>query len=109
MPEAPRLTKDQQRATFAYGQVGQVARLEATAQDNYKTAVRALGANILRSGLSAALADLQRRKDRAKALREHLAEANVPGLAGAGEADLFQRRFKHCFLIRVGRVKSDRA
>jgi hypothetical protein len=39
-----------------------VAEVARDRRDDYKTAVRALGANILRSGLSAALADLKRRK-----------------------------------------------
>jgi CRISPR-associated protein Cmr5 len=52
-------TKDQERARRAYERVAEVARDK---RDDYKTAVRALGANILRSGLSAALADLKRRK-----------------------------------------------
>jgi len=52
-------TKEQERARLAYERVAEVARDK---RDDYKTAVRALGANILRSGLSAALADLKRRK-----------------------------------------------
>jgi CRISPR-associated protein Cmr5 len=59
MPNGTRLTKDQQRANWAYKRAAEVARDK---RDEYKTAVRALGADILRSGLSAALADLKRRK-----------------------------------------------
>jgi len=107
MPNGTRLTRDQQRARHAYDQVGVMwsaynrtpkgddeARLRARKKcDNYEIAVKALGANILRSGLSAALADLMRRGDRAKDLREHIAIAasELPGLTGAGEADLFRR------------------
>jgi CRISPR-associated protein Cmr5 len=52
-------TKDQERARLAYERAAAVAHGK---RHEYKTAVRALGANVLRSGLSAALADLKRRK-----------------------------------------------
>jgi CRISPR-associated protein Cmr5 len=53
-------------------------------QPDYKIAVNDLGAHILRNGLSAALAGLERQKDgRGKRLLEHLATARVPGLVGA--------------------------
>jgi CRISPR-associated protein Cmr5 len=89
-----RFTKDQERARRAYRQVQRLwnacadARragdkaAEATARkacDEYDTAVKALGANILRSGLAAAVAELMRRK--ADTLREHLANSAIPGFA----------------------------
>lgn len=52
-------TRDQRLAFFAYQKVGEVKG----ERDEYKTAVSDFGANILRSGLVAALATLVRRKD----------------------------------------------
>lgn len=59
--------------------------------EDYEIAVKALGPNILRSGLSAALADLMRRKDKANKLREHIANSAIPGLQDVSEDDLFAR------------------
>lgn len=50
-----------------------------------------LGATILRSGLSAALAGVERRGDRGCLVLEHLASAEVPGLEGATAADFARR------------------
>jgi CRISPR-associated protein Cmr5 len=91
-----RLTRDQQRAGRAYQQVGELWKASSTEKawkgcEDYQIAVKALGANILKSGLSAALADLMRRKDAAKKLREHLAASQIPGLANVDERDLFSR------------------
>src|SRR5262245_52983522 len=100
MSNGTRLNKDQQRASRAYGQVGtlwnaydRTPEADKNEKQNtkkscedYEIAVKALGANILRSGLSAALADLMRRKGRAQKLREHIAASQIPGLDGAGEA-----------------------
>jgi CRISPR-associated protein Cmr5 len=97
------LTRDQQRASRAYAQVDVLwkaysepenANARQSAQktcEDYEIAVKALGANILRSGLSAALADLMRRKEGAKKLREHLAASQIPGLANATENDVFRK------------------
>lgn len=121
MPNGLRLTKDQQRAARAYGQVDilwqayKAARKEAEehsadkdsrsykdaaqterkakdACEEYRTAVRSLGTNILRSGLSAAMTDLMRRKEKAQKLRENIAESQIPHLAigGGRQSDLFQ-------------------
>ncbi len=98
-------TKDQLRASYAYEKVGALWRAYSDADvsdrkkakrncEDYETAVKALGANILRSGLSAALADLMRRKDGAKELRKHLADSQIsqiPGLENVTERDLFSR------------------
>jgi CRISPR-associated protein Cmr5 len=93
-----RFTKDQERARNAYRLVHPlwIAYLEArntgdkTAAakagkdcDDYEIAVKALGANILRSGLTAALAELMRRK--ANKVLEHLAYFPIPGLRPANE------------------------
>ncbi|MBX3230651.1 MAG: type III-B CRISPR module-associated protein Cmr5 [Labilithrix sp.] len=79
--------RDQQRALHAYNAVAAVQRGQ---QADYVIAVNDLGANILRSGLCAAIASLQRR-DRGNVLLGHLANAGVPGLEGATARDLAQR------------------
>uniref|UniRef100_E6Q6Q9 CRISPR type III-B/RAMP module-associated protein Cmr5 n=1 Tax=mine drainage metagenome TaxID=410659 RepID=E6Q6Q9_9ZZZZ len=62
-------TRDQRLAFFAYQKVGEIK----DERDEYKTAVSDFGANILRSGLSAALATLMRRKDQgAERVRKHI-------------------------------------
>jgi CRISPR-associated protein Cmr5 len=87
MPNGPRLTKDQQRARDAYLLVSAIPN---DARDDYKVAVKALGANILRSGLSAAFADPMRRK--ASNVLEHLASFDIPGFGAETEgANLFQK------------------
>jgi len=82
------LLRDQQRALFAYAAVGEVPERQ---MDHYKIAVNDLGANILRGGLCAAIAAVQRLKEKGSLLLEHLANANVPGLAGATREDLARR------------------
>jgi CRISPR-associated protein Cmr5 len=103
MPNGPRLTKDQQRACRAYERVGALrSAYERTPKDSkerqkakktceeYEIAVKALGANILRSGLSTAFADLMRRK--ASNVLEHLASFDIPGFGAETEgANLFQK------------------
>ncbi|HVA63078.1 MAG TPA: type III-B CRISPR module-associated protein Cmr5 [Terriglobales bacterium] len=71
------LRSDQRRALLAYQAVGAVP---AAGRKDYKIAVNDLGANILRSGLCAALAALQRREGSGEVLLEHLAGAGIPGL-----------------------------
>jgi hypothetical protein len=58
-------------------------------EKDYEIVVNDLGANILRSGLCAATAAVQRLGDRGNVLLDHLASAGVPGLEGA--AARFQR------------------
>jgi CRISPR-associated protein Cmr5 len=53
--------------------------------------VNDLGANILRSGLCAAIAAVQRLGDRGALLLDHLAAAGVPGIDGATGKDLARR------------------
>lgn len=80
--------RDQQRALHAYDAV---ATVQCGQQKDYKIAVNDLGANILRSGLCAAIASVQRLGTRGNVLLDHLANANVPGLEGATAQDLAQR------------------
>lgn len=87
MPEAEvrrrNVLRDQQRALFAYDAVGGVPS-SGKSREAYKSAVFALGTNILRSGLCAAIASVQRlNDDGGRILIRHLANASVPGLAGA--------------------------
>lgn len=78
-----RFTRDQQRALHAYDAVASVPQAK---QKDYKIAVNDFGVNVLRSGLCAALASVQRLNGqndrRGDILLEHLAAANVPGLQG---------------------------
>lgn len=82
------LLRDQRRALHAYDSVGQVPREQ---QEDYKIAVNDLGANILRSGLCAAIAAVQRLGSRGELLLGHLATAGVPGLEGVAAKDLAKR------------------
>jgi CRISPR-associated protein Cmr5 len=83
------LLRDQQRALHAYESVGKVP---PEGREAYKILVNDFAAAILRSGLSAALAGLQRKKSAATPLLEHIASAGirVPGLAGANARDFAQ-------------------
>jgi CRISPR-associated protein Cmr5 len=82
------LLRDQQRALHAYEAAGKVGKDQ---RDDYKVAVNNLGANILRSGLCAALAAVQRLGKRGELLLGHLATAGVPGLEGTAAGDLARR------------------
>lgn len=84
------LLRDQQRAIHAYEAVAKVPK---ALQDDYKIAVNDLGANILRSGLCAAIAAVQRLGERGTLLFDHLASAGVPGLEGV-TADHFAKRVR---------------
>ncbi len=86
-PKRP-VWRDQQRALHAYEVVGNVQMAQ---QKDYKIAVNDLGANILRSGLCAALASVQRLGNRSDLLLAHLAAAGVPGLEGATARDIAKR------------------
>lgn len=79
------LLRDQQRALHAYEAVSRVTQGE---QKDYKIAVNDLGANILRSGLCAALASLQRIGPRGDILLGHLASAGIPSLEKATAQNL---------------------
>lgn len=82
------MLRDQQRALHAYDSVAKVQREQ---QKDYKIAVNDLGANILRSGLCAAIASVQRLGNRGDVLLWHLASAGVPGLEHATAQNLAER------------------
>jgi CRISPR-associated protein Cmr5 len=82
------LLRDQQRALHVYSVVATVQRAQ---QKDYQIAVNDLGASILRSGLCAAIASVQRLGNRGDVLLGHLASAGVPGLKGATAQSLAQR------------------
>lgn len=90
-PSKP-LLRDQQRALHAYDAVAEV---QQELREGYEIAVKDLCANILRSGLCAALAAVQRLNSgdtrRGDILLGHLASAGVPGLEGATAQNLAQR------------------
>lgn len=74
----PILLRDQQRAIYAYKAVESLAKESIR---DYKVIVGDLGANILRVGLSAALAAVERGGERrSNWLLGHLADANITGL-----------------------------
>ena len=82
-----RFTKDQERARRAYERAAAVTN---DRRKDYKIAVVAFGANILRSGLSAALADLIRRK--ACGVLADIVRFDIPGLEPVPNGDpLFMR------------------
>ncbi|MCL6607021.1 MAG: type III-B CRISPR module-associated protein Cmr5 [Geminicoccaceae bacterium] len=72
--------RDQERARFAYERVAAVPPAE---RDDYENAVLGLGADILRVGLVAALAAVQRLEKRGARLLDDLAAAKIPGLEAA--------------------------
>lgn len=85
---AGHVLRDQRRAFHAYEAVANVPQAQ---QKDYKVAVKDLGANILQSGLCAALASVQRLGQRGELLLEHLASASVSGLEGASAQDIAKR------------------
>ena len=80
--------RDQERARFAYERVAAVPQAE---RDDYENAVLGLGADILRVGLLAALAAVQRLEKRGERLLDDLAKANIPGLEAKDGAQLVER------------------
>jgi CRISPR-associated protein Cmr5 len=61
-------------------------------RSDYKISVNDLGTNIMRSGLAAAIAFLQRRKDNAaKQFIDDLGEAGIPGLVDTNRDTLPER------------------
>jgi len=81
------LRRDQRRALHAYHCVGSVPEPQ---RGEYKIAVNDLGATILRSGLCAAIAAVQRR-DQEHPLLRHLVAAGVPGLEGVEASGVARR------------------
>ena len=90
-PSGPVVLRDQERARFAYERV---AAVEQAKRKDYENAVLGLGADILRVGLLAALAAVQRLGDRGKPLLDDLAKANIPGLEAKDGAQLVERARK---------------
>lgn len=90
MPDAHRqpLLRDQRRALHAYEAVGTVPKAQ---QKDYEIAVNDLVANILRSGLCASIAAVQRLGNRGDLLLGHIAAAGVPGLEDAAANDVARR------------------
>lgn len=82
------ILRDQRRALHAYEVVASVSQ---DGRKDYRIAVNDLGANILRSGLCAALAAVQRREHPGHVLLEHLASAGVLALEGVRAGDLARR------------------
>jgi CRISPR-associated protein Cmr5 len=82
------LLRDQYRALHAYEAVASVPPAHRA---DYKIAVNDLGATILRNGLCAALAAIQRRGSGRELLFDHLASASVPGLEGTTASELARR------------------
>lgn len=76
----PVVLRDQARARFAYARVAAVPESE---RKDYENAVLALGADISRVGLLAALAAVQRLEKRGERLLADLAQAAIPGLSAA--------------------------
>lgn len=83
------ITRDQQRAKWAYQAVGEVPDDK---RDNYSNAVKNLGSHILQSGLCAALAELERIKDRGgQDVLDHLAGAGISHLEKPSVDNLHQK------------------
>ncbi len=80
--------RDQARARFAYERVEAVPGAE---RKDYQNAVLALGAGILRVGLLAALAEVQRTGDRGQRLLDDLARAKIPDLTCRDGSELVRK------------------
>jgi CRISPR-associated protein Cmr5 len=74
------LLRDQVRALHAYGAVAAVPDGD---RESYEVAANAFVATLLRGGLAAAMAAIERLNSRGALLLQHLAEAGVPGLERA--------------------------
>lgn len=87
--ESTALLRDQRRALYAYDVVNHVPEEK---RKDYEIAVNDLPAHILRGGLCAALAELEREKDgRGGLMLDHIARARIPGLGGATRDDVADR------------------
>lgn len=84
----PVVLRDQARARFAYARVAAVPESE---RKDYENAVLALGADILRVGLLAALAAVQRLDKRGERLLADLARAAIPGLSAEDGKSLVEK------------------
>lgn len=100
-----KLTRDQERAILAYRAVSTGEDALRTAEGKlltekefgeYKILVYGLGPQVMRSGLSATLSFIERRKGEtaARHLLEVLAKSNLPGLSGV-EAGKLAHTIRH--------------
>lgn len=80
--------RDQARARFAYERAALVPAVE---RKDYQNAVLAFGADILRVGLLAALAAVQRLGERGERLLDDLARAKIPGLEAKNGGELVEK------------------
>jgi CRISPR-associated protein Cmr5 len=80
IPLQPKLLRDQERALYAYQQV---ASVPSDDQGDYEIALQTFSGALVRSGLAAAIAALERIQKRkgTKEFLKHLAGAGIPGLA----------------------------
>lgn len=77
------MTRDQVRAAHAYECVGPIKEKDKKLREEYKNLVHDLGANLLRSGMSVAIATVERealKRDVAKLLLDHLGRAGIPAI-----------------------------
>lgn len=79
------MTRDQQRAVLAYRLVGAV--VDPGHRKDYRIAVHAFGANLLRSGLAGAMSDLERRGVGGQTMLSHLVEFSIPPLRQIAQPD----------------------
>lgn len=77
-PKSP-VRRDQHRAVYAYQRVADVPKAD---RDDYEIALQTFAGTLVRSGLAAAIAALERIRKRqgTEAFLKHLAEAKIPGL-----------------------------
>lgn len=76
----PKLLRDQERAIYAYRQVA--TSVGDADRDDYETALQTFTGTLVRSGLAAAMAALERIRKRqgTQTFLTHLAGAGIPGL-----------------------------
>lgn len=86
------LFRDQLRALHAYDAISMVPKAQ---QNDYKIVINDFGVSVLRNGLCAAIAAVQRlnreNDRRGDVLLGHLAAANVPGLEGVPAQKLAEK------------------
>lgn len=85
-----KLTRDQRRAHHAYSRAEAAKKELGKGYEGYKIAINGLGANILRSGLTGAIAFLERDKSNVEVTRllGDLGSAGIPGLEKLSANDL---------------------
>lgn len=90
------LTREQERAQHAYRCVREVVEDKDVSFDDYRTLINGLGANIMRSGLAATVAFVQRyRNEKVVGLFwKHLAGAKIHYLEGVSSKDLAEKIYE---------------